>query len=545
MGLSLGACSSSHHREPRPPATTPARPRLVVLVVIDQLPSWELDRVRQLSTLGALLRDGAVVERAELPYATTFTACGHAAIGTGAPPSVTGIVGNTWYRQAEGRERAAEYDSDAPVFVVGEPDEGKVTIDDAASGKALRVEGLAEALRRGTGGAGRAVAIALKPRAAAFMLGPKPDLAIWYEAGAGGMTTTRAYASDAPPWLVQLAKDQPTRRFFTRAWSIADADAIARATGTAVDVPPGEGSVHGLGIEFPHDLSKSDRPGRAFLHTPFADEAVTDTALAALAALQLGQRTAPDLLAIGYNAHDYAGHVWGPSSWELFDLERRLDAQLARLIGTLDRRLGRDRWALVVTSDHGMTPVVEQQLRPDPHRIPTATVVAAIDAALGPRPGAVAGAPPASWVARIVSSNVYFATPVDAAQLAVAANAAAAIPGVAAVGPTAAISGGCEKRTGLARALCLSAVSGESGELYVVPRAGSTITEYPTGASHDAPFDDNRQVPIIVRAPGLPHQMATGSLLQVAPTVAALLGIAPPAAATEPPLFGLARPRAH
>jgi arylsulfatase A-like enzyme len=65
------------------------------------------------------------------------------------------------------------------------------------------------------------------------------------------------------------------------------------------------------------------------------------------------------------------------------------------------------------------------------------------------------------------------------------------------------------------------------------------ITDSPAGTHHDAPFGDNRHVPILVMAPGLEPQNGTGSLLQVAPTLAALLGIPPPAAAKERPLFGI------
>jgi hypothetical protein len=40
-------------------------------------------------------------------------------------------------------------------------------------------------------------------------------------------------------------------------------------------------------------------------------------------------------------------------------------------------------------------------------------------------------------------------------------------------------------------------------------------------------------------APGVHGELATGSLLQVAPTLAALLHIPAPAVAQEQPLFGL------
>jgi hypothetical protein len=48
-------------------------------------------------------------------------------------------------------------------------------------------------------------------------------------------------------------------------------------------------------------------------------------------------------------------------------------------------------------------------------------------------------------------------------------------------------------------------------------------------------------VPILVMGPGIAHQVGDGSLLQVAPTLAALLGIDPPEYAREPTLFGITR----
>ena len=83
---------------PNPVPARPVRPKLVVLLVIDQLPSWAFERDRPLFRGGfaRLLRDGAYAT-GELTHANTFTASGHASIGTGAPPSVHGIVGNQWY----------------------------------------------------------------------------------------------------------------------------------------------------------------------------------------------------------------------------------------------------------------------------------------------------------------------------------------------------------------------------------------------------------------------------------------------------------------
>ena len=494
-----------------------------MLIVIDQYATWTFERDRPHFTggLARMLREGAHVPDGELAWANTFTAPGHAAIGTGALPAVNGIVGNGWFRRADRLVRDAEHDPDAPVFPIGASHHGELEPEDTGSGRALRVDGIADALRAAQPRA-RSVAIALKSRAASFMIGRKPDAAIWYEPRAGGMTTSRAYAPSAPPWLLELARTKPVTRWFRERWTARDPDLLARVTGFADDAA-GEGTVHGFDPTFPHDLAATDVPALAFPHTPYADSIVLDAAYAALDEFALGRDDIPDLLALGFNAHDYAGHFWGPDSWEAFDLALRLDTALGELFDELDRRYGSDGWAAVLTSDHGATPVVDRSRAG--RRITSMEIRGAVDKALGGE----------STVAALASNNIYLKAERSDAELAAVVEALRKLPNIAAAGRT----DRCEPKTELDRALCNAIVPGESGELYIVPAAGSLITDYITGTHHDAPFEDNRRVPIIVRAPGLRPQTGTGTLLQVAPTLAALLGVPPPAAASEPPLFGL------
>ena len=533
--LSLATACSGPERAGK--ASKPP-PKLVVLIVVDQLPTWAFDRDRALFTHGfaRLLAGGAFVRAGEIPYANPFTAPGHASISTGAPPSVHGVIGNSWYRRGEGREREAEYDGGAAQFSVGPSQGGALSPDDGASAHALQIEGVADALRAASPRA-KSIAIGLKPRAAAFVAGRRPDLAVWYEAAAGGMTTSRAYAAKPPAWLVQLAREKPASRFFDLEWEARDPATLARVTGIADDAP-GEGAVHGLGVAFPHGLANSDAPARAFMHTPYGDEVVFDAAVAALDALQLGADDVPDLLALSFNARDYAGHLWGPDSWETLDLTLRLDERLGSFFELLDQKVGKDAWAVVLTSDHGATHVVERSPTKGARRIRSAEIVDAAEVALADKLGK------GPWVASVVSSNVYmvpaFAQRDDRrTALDAAASAIAKLPGVAAAGRVDRIRGRCHARNGLERALCLSANPAEAGELYVVPASGSLISDYKSGTHHDAPFDDNRQVPIIVFAPGVAHQRGEGTILQIAPTVAALLRVPPPSGATERPLFGL------
>jgi hypothetical protein len=539
------ACGHPAAPAPTKPAAAPSKPRLVVLIVIDQFPSWAFAKQKSLFTGGIarLLREGAFVPDAELPYASTFTAVGHATISTGAWPRVSGIVGNYWFRRAEGRDHPAEYDGGAPVFVVGEKyGPSEVSPEDGASGRALRVGGVADVLRAATNGAGKSVAVSLKSRAACLVAGKQPDLAIWYEAGAGGMTTSSAYVKELPRWLAELAKTDPARNYFQSPWLPGEPAALGQATGIP-DAAPGEGANHGLDNSFPHSLADSDRPDRALNQTPFADELVAHTATVALDALQLGADDTPDLLAVSFSAHDYAGHSWGADSWEVLDLTLRLDRALGQLFEQLDKRVGVDRWAAVLTSDHGGTRIVERGGVAGARRIPLREIETAAKQALD---AAVPGTP---WVAHLISSNLYITPTVDdlppetrGPVLDVVVKAIAAVPAVGATGRTDVLSATCTREQGIVQLACRGNVVGESGDIYVYPGDGSVISDEKFGTGHDAASSDTRHVPIIVKAPGLTPQQGTGTLLQVAPTVAALLGVPPPPAASAQPLFGIRGP---
>jgi len=545
----LAACGTTPSTPKRP---SERRPRLVVLVVIDQWPTWMFERQRALYTggIGRLLREGGLVEAAELPYANTFTAAGHAALGTGAPPHVSGIVGNYWWRRDEGRERPAEWDPEALPLVVGEQFGASfIGRDDGASATKLRVDGVADALRKGTDGRGKSISIALKSRSACLMAGRRPDLAVWYEPGAGGMTTSSAYAMQAPAWLVELATRAPVSRFFTRTWEARDAALLSRSTGIADD-GPGEASNHGLGGTLPKAMSGGKPVEIALQETPFADTLVTETAIASLDALDLGSDEVPDFLAVSYSAHDYAGHSYGPDSWEVLDLTLRLDTSLGELFAALDARVGEDQWSVILTSDHGATPLVERARTQGARRIPTSEVISAVEAAVAEAAGEPAASGP--WVSRLTSSNLYMsprwaalAPDVRDRALDAAVRAAANVRGIAGAVRTDRFTRPGELCTGQVafdRILCNASVPAEGGELLVYPVAGSLITDTKSGTGHDSPFDDCRRVPILIKAPGVAAgTRGTGTLLQVAPTLSALLGIDPPSAAREPALFDITR----
>ena len=68
----------------------------------------------------------------------------------------------------------------------------------------------------------------------------------------------------------------------------------------------------------------------------------------------------PDFLYIGLAAHDYLGHRVGPYHPAVEAMSVHTDALIADLLHFLDRRVGAGDYYLILSSDHGVAPSLEQ-----------------------------------------------------------------------------------------------------------------------------------------------------------------------------------------
>ncbi len=82
----------------------------------------------------------------------------------------------------------------------------------------------------------------------------------------------------------------------------------------------------------------------------------TDLLKAMLQRERFGKDKVADLFFTNYKQLDLIGHKWNMVNPEVEDVLRWTDMQLDRLVRLLDKRVGRRRWVLVVTADHGQQP---------------------------------------------------------------------------------------------------------------------------------------------------------------------------------------------
>jgi hypothetical protein len=507
----LAACPASRGREaPERRAGADASPGLVVLLVIDQLPQWAFEQKQPHLTRGfsRLLAEGEW-RTGRHPSAAALTGPGHALLGTGVPPAQSGIIANEWWSR----------ELQMPIKV-GEDETG------APTSKWQRVPGLGDALAQSNTG-GKAVGVSLKHRAARLPLG-HAGLAISYDAKRAAFFVHGGEA----PWLADYDRKHPVMpRLAT--WQPLDAPKLAQLAGVP-DAQRGEVGEKGFGATFPHDPHATKKPADAVSAMPLGNELVLEVALAAIAGEQLGADRAIDLLVVSLSAYDYVAHGWGHESWEAWDATLRLDIALEQFLGELDRKVGKGRWAMIATSDHGGAPLPDRSgggRYTDEQLLEAANKAASLELGTG------------EWIAYVNLPNVYLSRaalaakpePLEKAMRKIEL-ALRAFPGLAIAERAQAFLGRCDERTGDARAVCLSLDAERSGDFIFFPARGWIVEEeterYATG--HGSLHDYDRDVPVLLLPFGRTRHApqtspgTTMSLGEVAPLVASWLGVTPP-----------------
>ncbi len=354
--------------------SAPAEPvRLAVLVVFDQMRADYLTRWQSLFGEGGfrrVLRDGASFSNCSYPYSCTYTGPGHASLATGASPRIHGVVGNEWYDRSA---REVVSCAENPRFQVVPPPDAAAGRSGPAGGAGwpgrVLAPAVADALKQATESKGRVVALSFKDRSAVLPGGQHPDACYWFETATGRFVTSSYYRDRVHPWVEAFNGRKPADSWFGRPWERFRPDLdYVRYSGT--DAAPGESNgMAGLGgvtqgATFPHSMDLGlTKPGRqyydALFTSPFGNELLLDLALTALDEEGLGRREVPDLLCVSFSCNDYVGHAWGPDSQEVLDVTLRSDLVLRKLLDHLDARVGRGRYVLALSADHGVCPLPE------------------------------------------------------------------------------------------------------------------------------------------------------------------------------------------
>lgn len=509
----------------------PARPKLVVLLVVDQMRGDYVDKFLHQWTGGLrrLVDEGAWFRDAAYPYAATETCVGHATISTGALPADHAMVANAWWDRESQKMVTCTADPNAK-------NSGYAGVSAKGGDSAWRMEvpAFAEELKFQTNGKTRVVTFSLKARAAITMAGHKADAVTW--ADGGGWVTSSVYGTT--PFVEQYAKAHPIKDDYGKTWTRSLPDGAYWYD----ERTPGAVAPDGWDLTFPHPLrgkAAGNEPDAAFYEqwgsSPFADTYLTRFAETAVDSLRLGQSGGTDFLGVSYSSVDYVGHEFGPRSWEIQDILARLDKDLADLFSHFDKKVGRGNYVVALSADHGVVPVPEdmEKTGADAGVLHLAELQERMEKALEP----FNLAKPA--IARISGSDVYFAPDVyeklkhdDKAMRAII-DAALAQPGVAEVFRTEQVQNRPATQSPTRRAMANNYFPGRSGDLFIVPKPYWLMDGTPAGKArsygtgHGVPYNYDQHVPVLFMGFGIRHgeYLEPVTPADIAPTLASLCGI--------------------
>src|SRR5579864_2478207 len=179
------------------PSKSAGKPKLVVLLVVDQMRADYVDKFlfQWTGGLKRLVEEGAWFRDAAYPYAATETCVGHSTISTGAFPATHGMVANAWWDRKEQKMVTCTSDPDPNVKNIGY---GGATPKGADTAWRMAVPAFAEELKFQTSGATRVITFSLKARASITMAGHDKGSAVtWFDPASGSWVTSDVYGTRA------------------------------------------------------------------------------------------------------------------------------------------------------------------------------------------------------------------------------------------------------------------------------------------------------------------------------------------------------------
>ncbi|TKC00657.1 alkaline phosphatase PafA [Pedobacter cryophilus] len=329
--------------------SSPARPKLVVGLVVDQM-RWDY-LYRYANRYGAggfnrMLREGFSCENNQITYIPTVTAAGHTGIYTGSVPSIHGIAGNDWTIQATGKSM---YCTDDPTVKTV----GSTSTAGLMSPKNLLATTITDELRLATNFKSKVIGIALKDRGGILPAGHSANAAYWYDDLTGNWITSTYYMDVLPNWVNNFNSQKIAEKYIKQDWNTLYP--INTYTQSTADDNLYEGKLRGeTAPVFPHLTSKMLNGNfSAIRNTPYGNSITLDFAKDAIKNEQLGKDDITDFLAVSLSSTDYIGHQYAINSIEVEDAYLRLDKDIEEFLKTLDATVGKGQYTVFLSSDHG------------------------------------------------------------------------------------------------------------------------------------------------------------------------------------------------
>jgi predicted AlkP superfamily pyrophosphatase or phosphodiesterase len=324
-----------------------SKPKLVVGIVIDQMRYDFLYRYYDsYSEKGfkRLMNEGFNCKNNHYHYSITYTGPGHASIYTGSIPAINGIVGNEWYELSGKMMYVTE---DSTVKGIGTSQKAG-----QMSPRNMLTTTITDQLRLSNNFQSKVIGVALKDRGAILPAGHTANAAYWYEFETGKWISSSFYMDKLPDWAEKFNASGRAKQLVETTWQTLKP--LEHYKMSETDNQPYERPISGeTSPTFPHKASSFSTLGQ----TPWGNTLTKEFALEAFRKENLGKRNITDFLCVSFSAPDINGHAFGPFSVEVQDMYMRLDLEIAEMLETFDKEIGKGNYLVFLTADHGVADI--------------------------------------------------------------------------------------------------------------------------------------------------------------------------------------------
>ncbi|HSP41118.1 MAG TPA: alkaline phosphatase PafA, partial [Gillisia sp.] len=479
-----------------------------------------------------LIGEGFNFKNAHFNYIPTYTAPGHASVFTGTTPQNHGIIGNNWYSKVEKKD----------VYNAGDDNVQSVgTASNAGkmSPHRMLVTTVADENRMFTQMRGKTIGIGMKDRGAILPAGHTANAAYWFQGrDEGKWITSTFYMKDLPTWVKEFNNSGKADSYI-KVWNtLYDIETYVES---GTDKNEFEGGFSGQ-TTFPYDLKKlggKDDKYELVKVSPYGNNLTTDFAIAAIEGEDLGQDENTDFLTISYSSTDYVGHNFGVNSKEIQDTYLRLDQDLSRLLNYLDENVGNGNYTVFLTSDHGGVdvPAYLSSLNIPGGYFDNSGFKGKLDSFIEDEFDETDLIEMVSNYQVFFNYNALRDADIKAADLEnTIAHFILQYPQVSNVYTRSQLQSG-SFTNGTAMLIQNGFNQKRSGDVVMVLKP-STIVYSETGSTHGSGFSYDTHAPMLFFGRGIPQgsSLERAEIIDIAPTISALLGISNPNAATGKPL---------
>jgi len=325
-------------------AVCPEKPKLVLLLLIDNLNNEQLEIVRQKcgpNGLNRICTFGTQLNNAHYDAGGNYAGKNLATLFTGAPASTHGIVAEQWVDNLTSKKMHAIY-GDAYNSV------GKLDTAAVPHNGMLLCSTIGNEIRKIYNNKAQFISLGFDPNLLMWSSGTNvPEPVVWFDEKSGNFLSQNV-ANDTIKGIVnEFNSKHMADLYLEKTWSpLKDISEYH------------EWRYFNKGTQqrtfyYPLKPFGAKQRYQLLAGSPYGNQLVRDMAASILLCGDFGKDEVPDILTLQFTATPSCGHKMQPIDAETEDLLLRLDENIASLLKVIDHDIGMDNTLVVLTAAQG------------------------------------------------------------------------------------------------------------------------------------------------------------------------------------------------